>query len=395
MSTPARQKYQGIPRSVWALGMVSLFMDTSSELVHSLLPLFMVTALGASMTAVGLVEGIAEATAQITKIFSGALSDYLGKRKLLALIGYGMGACSKPFFPLAHSLYAVIAARLADRIGKGIRGAPRDALVSDITPPEVRGAAYGLRQSLDNIGAVIGPLLAMLFMLLLAGDIRSVLWIAVIPAFISVVVLVLGVKEPDRDMMERQRTPFRFRDIGRVGKAYWYTVAIASIMTLARFSEAFLVLAAQHLGVALALVPLVIVMMNIVYAASSYPVGRLSDRMDRYALLAIGIALLVMADIVLGTAGNVWMLGIGVALWGLHMGFTQGLLAAIVSDTVPAHLRGTAFGVFNFACGIALLAASVIAGLLWDIYGPQATFFTGAIFAVAALAGLLAIRRNG
>jgi MFS family permease len=383
-----------IPPSIWALGFVSLFADISSEWIHSLLPVFMVSTLGASVTAVGIVEGIAEATALITKIFSGVLSDYLKRRKLLALIGYGLSACTKPFFPLSNSVGMVLTARFTDRIGKGIRGAPRDALIGDFAPPEIRGASFGLRQSLDTIGAVMGPLLAMLFMFLFVDNIRAVLWIAVIPAFISIAVLARFVKEPQDHHSSMVHKTMRLFDIRYAGKDYWQLVTIAGVLTLARFSEAFLVLKAQATGLPIALVPMVMVIMSSTYALSAYPTGKLSDRLDRYTVLIIGVIFLIAADIFLGIAANLWVLALGVALWGLHMGFTQGLLAAMVTDTAPQQLRGTAYGVYNLVCGIAMLIASVIAGVLWDRFGSSITFFTGAAFTCIALLGLLLLRRK-
>jgi MFS family permease len=383
-----------IPPSIWALGFVSLFADVSSEWIHSLLPIFMVTTLGASVTAVGVVEGIAEATALITKIFSGVLSDYLKKRKLLALIGYGLSACTKPLFPLSNSIGMVLTARFTDRIGKGIRGAPRDALIGDIAPPEIRGASFGLRQSLDTVGAVMGPLLAVLFMFVLADNIRAVLWIAVIPAFIAVAILARGVKEPEHRQLSKAHKTMRISDIRNAGKDYWQLVAVAGVLTLARFSEAFLVLKAQATGLPIALVPMVMVIMSLTYALSAYPTGKLSDRLDRYTVLIIGVIFLIAADIFLGLADNLWLLALGVGLWGLHMGFTQGLLAAMVTDTAPEQLRGTAYGVYNVVCGISLLTASVIAGMIWDRFGPSIMFFTGAAFTIISLSGLLLLRRK-
>ncbi|MCI0401487.1 MAG: MFS transporter [Gammaproteobacteria bacterium] len=392
---PARMGLWAIPSSIWALGFVSLFMDTSSELIHSLLPVFMVSVLGASVLSVGLVEGIAEATASITKIFSGTLSDYLGKRKFLTIIGYGIAALTKPLFPLAESVSWVLAARFVDRIGKGIRGAPRDALVGDIAPPHLRGACYGLRQSLDTVGAFAGPLLAVALMALLADDIRAVFWIAVIPAFMAVAILVFGVQEPKTTRRRGQvRSPVHFAELRAIGSTYWWLVLIATVLTLARFSEAFLVLRAQDVGLTIALVPLVLVVMNVAYALSAYPAGVLSDRMNRHVVLAAGFAVLIVADVALGLAREIWPVTMGAALWGLHMGLTQGLLAAMVADATPMKLRGTAFGVFNLVSGIAMLAASIIAGWIWDQYGPPATFFTGAVFTIVALIGLIAVQRR-
>ena len=383
-----------IPSGVWMLGLVSLFMDISSEMVHSLLPVFLVTTLGASALSVGLIEGIAAATALISKLFSGVLSDYLGKRKLLAGIGYGLAALTRPVFALAPSVGWVMAARFTDRVGKGIRGAPRDALLGEIAPSQVRGGSYGLRQSLDSVGAFTGPLLAILLMALLADDIRAVFWFAVIPAFIAVVVLWFGVREPERAQQTEfhEHMPIQRADLMLLGSAYWWTVLVGGILTLARFSEAFLVLRAEDIGLPLTLVPLVFVVMNVAYSAVSYPVGCLSDRIGRHGLLAGGFIVLVIADLVLAISANVWWVMFGVMLWGLHLGLTHGILAALVADTSPARLRGTAFGIFNLFSGIALLLASVIAGGLWEWYGAPVTFYTGAVFTTTALLGLFVLR---
>ena len=383
-----------IPAGVWVLGFVSLLMDISSEMIHSLLPLFMVTSLGASAVAVGLVEGLGESTALIVKVFSGTLSDYVGRRKWLAGVGYTLGALSKPLFAVAPTMGVVLGARLLDRVGKGIRGAPRDAMVADITPASIRGAAFGLRQSLDTVGAFLGPLMAVGLMLLWTNDFRRVFWYAAIPAFLAVALLVFGLREP-RHPGTRRANPIQRETLRRLGPNYWWVVAIGAMFTLARFSEAFLVLRAQGTGLAIALVPLVMVAMNAVYAASAYPFGRLSDRMNHEALLAAGLVVLIMADLVLAWSGSLGVLLAGVALWGLHMGITQGLLAAMVADTAPADLRGTAFGMFNLVSGGAMLAASVLAGLLWEGMGPASTFYAGAVFSAVALVVLALFRGKG
>lgn len=385
-----------IPAGVWVLGFVSMLMDISSEMIHALLPIYMVTVLGTSTLAVGIIEGIAEATAAITKVFSGALSDWLGRRKGLAVLGYGMAAFTKPIFPLAPSLSWLIAARFIDRVGKGVRGAPRDALVADLSSPEIRGASFGLRQSLDTIGAFVGPLLAILLMLWTANSFQTVFWIAVIPGFLAFGLIAFAVKEPERPADLRPvKSPLSRAELARLGIAYWWVVAIAAAFTLARFSEAFLILRAQSVGLAIALVPAVMVLMNVVYALAAYPAGVLSDRVDRQTVLIAGLGLLVVADLVLALSGGIFGITCGIILWGLHMGLTQGLLATLVADTAPAELRGTAFGMFNLLTGVALLAASVIAGALWDVVGPQGTFLAGAAFAAVAIVGLLTLRRNG
>ena len=383
-----------LPAGVWVLGFVSLLMDISSEMIHSLLPMFLVGTLGVSVLAVGFIEGIAEATALITKVFSGALSDYLGRRKGLAVLGYAMGALSKPVFAMATGVGAAVTARFVDRVGKGIRGAPRDALLADLTEPGQRGAAFGLRQSLDTVGAFTGPLLATALMVLWAGDFRAVFWVAVVPGVLAVLLLFFGLHEPPRAAAAKAVNPIRREALARLGGAYWQVVALGAVLTLARFSEAFLVLRAQQLGIAAAWVPLVMVAMNLVYAASAYPFGKLSDAMDHRTLLAGGLAVLVAADLVLAGASGWPLLALGVALWGVHMGMTQGLLAAMVADTAPADLRGTAFGVFNLLSGVTMLLASVVAGALWDSLGSAATFYAGAAFAVLALLGLLVLRRR-
>ncbi|MDP3847026.1 MAG: MFS transporter [Pseudomonas sp.] len=379
---------QDIPRTVWVLGLVSLFMDISSELVHGLLPVLLVGQLGASMLTLGLIEGVAEATALIVKVFSGTLSDYFGKRKGLLLLGYGLGALSKPLFPLAGSAGAVFTARLLDRIGKGIRGAPRDALVADVTPAPLRGAAFGLRQSLDSVGAFVGPLLAVVLMLLFSNNIQLVMWFAVLPALVAVALIVFGVHEPVRSKPTgRLRGPISRDSLRRFPPAFWRVAVIGAVFTLARFSEAFLVLRAQQAGLAVTWLPLVMVLLALFYLLSAYPVGKYSDRVGRHGLLGIGLGLLILADLLLAVDGSLLWVLLGVALWGLHLGFTQGILAAMVADSAPAELRGTAFGVFNLLSGVAMLLASGLAGWLWQSFGAASCFYAGAGF--AGLAWLL------
>jgi MFS family permease len=389
---PAAASIARLPAGIWVLGFVSLLMDVSSELIHSLLPVFMVTTLGISMLAVGLIEGAAEATALIVKVFSGVLSDYWGKRKPLTILGYGLGAISKPLFALAATSGMVLFARVIDRVGKGIRGAPRDALIADIAPPEVRGAAFGLRQSLDTVGAFIGPLLAIGLMLLWSNDIRAVFWVAVIPGFLAVALLVVAVHEPARPPGERRGNPIRRENLRRLGRDYWWVVVVGAVFTLARFSEAFLVLRAQQGGLALAWTPLVLVAMSVVYSLGAYPFGKLSDKVSHRALLAWGLAVLIAADVLLAMGNTgLWLWG-GIALWGLHMAMTQGLLATMVAAAAPADLRGTAYGFFNLVSGLAMLLASGFAGFLWDQWGAPVTFMAGGLLAALALLGL-AIRR--
>lgn len=390
---PNTRKLSRVPAGVWVLGFGSLFMDVSSELIHSLLPVFMASVLGASMATIGVIEGVAESATAITKVFSGALSDFLARRKFLLVIGYGLAALTKPIFPLANSIGWVFAARFTDRVGKGIRGAPRDALVADITPPGVRGAAYGLRQALDSVGAVLGPLLALVLMVEFAESIRAVMWVAVVPALISVSLLALLVREPEKSRDGgAPRAPLKLREVRRLGLAYWLVVALGAVFTLARFSEAFLVLRASGTGLGLGMVPLVLVVMNVCYAGLAYPAGAVSDHVSRRVMLLSGLGLLVAADLVLAAARTPLAVLGGAALWGMHMAATQGFLSKLVADTAPARLRGTGFGIFNLVSGVALLLASVIAGALWTAYGPAATFLAGAAFASIAALGLFAHR---
>lgn len=390
--TATRPRWRSLPAGVWVLGLGSLFMDISSELVHSVLPIFMATVLGSSMATIGLVEGIAEAASAITKVFSGAWSDRLGRRKPLLLLGYGLAMLTKPVFPLAQSIGWVLAARFVDRVGKGIRGAPRDALVADLTPPPQRGAAYGLRQALDSVGAFLGPLLAVGLLLLFHDSLQQVMWVSVVPAAITVLLLWRFVREPEQHAEGATRPPPRLADAKRLPVRYWAVVLLGSLFTLARFSEAFLVLRAQSVGVPIAEVPVVMIAMNAVYALLAFPAGWASDRVPARTLLLAGLGTLAGADLLLAHAAFAAGVYLGSALWGLHMALTQGLFAKLVADTVPADLRGSGFGLFNLASGLALLLASAIAGELWSAWGPSATFDAGAGFAVLTALGLLLYR---
>ena len=386
--TQTKGHLRQIPKSIWVLGFVSLLMDVSSEMIHSLLPLFMVTTLGTSVLAVGLIEGVAESTALIVKIFSGVLSDYLGQRKRLALLGYALGAFTKPLFAIATSSGLILSARIIDRVGKGIRGAPRDALVAEIAPAHLRGAAFGLRQSLDTVGAFLGPLLAVGLMILWANDFRTVFWVAVIPGLLAVLLLFLGVTEPKQNHTNHRINPISKANLKRLNAAYWWVVIIGALFMLARFSEAFLVLKGQQSGIPIAYTPLIMVAMNIIYAATAYPFGKLSDRLSHTRLLAFGLIVLIAADLVIANSHHWSTLLFGLTLWGIHMGITQGLLAALVAATSPKDLLGTAYGFFNLMSGIALLVASALAGLVWDLYGSSATFYAGAVFCGLTLVSL-------
>ncbi|HKJ50102.1 MAG TPA: MFS transporter [Gammaproteobacteria bacterium] len=390
MRKSGQQKaFRQIPETIWVLGFVSMLMDISSEMIHSLLPVFLVSVLGVSALTVGLIEGVAEAVALISKVFSGALSDYLGRRKALVVIGYTLATATKPLFALASGAGLVFTARFVDRVGKGIRGAPRDALIADLTPEESRGAAFGLRQSLDTVGALLGPLLAIGLMLLWADDFRAVFWLALVPGVLALLLLVVGVREPQREPAEKPVNPVHWRELKRLDRAYWWVVAIGAAFSLARFSEAFLILRAQQGGMVPAWIPAVLVTMNLVYALTAYPAGRLSDRVGPARLLVPGLVVLIAADLVLAQASSWAAVLVGVALWGLHLGLTQGLLAKLVADTAPVDLRGTAFGFFNLLSGLALLLSSVLAGLLWDSFGASYTFYAGTLFCLLALLAIV------
>ena len=394
MSAGRTHSLRALPAGVWALGFGSLFMDMSSELIHALLPLYLVTVLHTPMATVGLLEGIAEATAAITKVFSGALSDYIGRRKPLVILGYGLATLTKPVFPLATGLSWIFGARFLDRVGKGIRGAPRDALVADITPEGQRGAAYGLRQALDSVGALAGPALAIALTAGLGFGLRAAMWVAVVPAAITVLLLITYVREPagTDTQTRRWRSPLARAALRELPARYWAIVALSAVFTMARFSEAFLVLRAQDAGLPMGYVPLVMVVMNLIYATLSYPAGAWADRRGTRMPLLLGLAVLVIADILLALVATPAGVLAGAALWGLHLALTQGLLSTLVADRAPAQLRATAFGIFNLVSGLALLLASTLAGQLWGTVGPAATFLAGGAFAALAALSVALMR---
>ena len=384
-----------LPRGIWALGLVSAFMDISSEMIHGLLPAFLVTVIGASATSLGLIEGAGEGFALITRVFSGYISDRLERRKGLIVSGYLLGTLTKPLFALAGGVEMVLTARLIDRFGKGLRGAPRDALIADLAPARQWGSAYGLRQALDSLGAVVGPLLAVAIMSVTADNYRAVFWLAGLPGAIAVIILVSGVREPAGRTLKTTPVPVNLADMRRLERAYWLVLAVGVVFSMARFSEAFLLLRAENLGFSPGRVPFVLVIISLVYALGAYPVGRLSDRIGRTRLLGAGLAFLIAADLVLAGATGAWQVAVGAALWGLHLAFTQGLFAALIADTSTAALRGTAFGVYGLVTGVAVLLASVLAGCLWDHYGAPVTFLAGALFSLLALAGFEVLHRRG
>lgn len=386
---------RAIPRSVWLLGLVSMLMDVSSEMVQTLLPLYLVTGLGASAITVGLIEGFAVATAMVTRLFAGVISDWSGQRKPLILLGYGLAALSRPIVPLADTVGWIAGARFLDRVGKGIRSAPRDALIADVTPLELRGASFGLRKSLDTVGGFIGPLVAIGLMLLSGGNFITVFWIAAIPALIAVAVIVVGIEEPANQTAGKAGERPRLAALLQLDPAVWTVIGLCALLTFARFSEAFLLLKAQQVGFALAWVPSIMVLMHLVYGLTAYPVGVLSDRIGRNGMLAVSLVFLIAADLVLAFAQAPAMLIAGIVLWGLHMGFSQGILATLIADRASAAARGTAFGALNLATGLAVLAGNLVAGILWESYGAAATFLNGAAFAAVALAGFAVSARRG
>lgn len=380
---------EGLPRGIWALGLVSMFMDISSEMIHSILPMFLVGVVGVSVFALGLIEGVAEAVASLVKLYSGAIADRWGRRKPLVLLGYGMAALSKPLFPLADGALTVLIARVADRIGKGIRGAPRDALIADLTRPEQRGAAYGLRQALDSTGAFLGPLVAIGLLFILPGNLRAVMWAAVVPATLAVAILIVSVREPTGAPATRPLTTrLALTGIRKFPRAFWSLIILAGLLTLARFSEAFLLLRAQSVGVTTAWLPGVLVLMNVAYMATAYPAGLWADRAARRPILLLGCAMLLVADLLLAAGDTPLLVAVGAIFWGLHLGLTEGLFATLVSDQAPAELRATAFGVLNLVRGVLVLPASGLAGWLWSVHGAGATFAAGACFVLLTILGL-------
>lgn len=383
-----------IPGTVWLLGLVSMLMDISSEMVQTLLPLYLVSGLGASAALVGLIEGLSVAVATVTKFFSGALSDITRNRKHLATFGYGLAALSKPLIPLADSVLMIAGAKFLDRVGKGIRGAPRDALIADVTPPEIRGAGFGLRKSLDTVGGFVGPMIAVGLMLATGGSFTTVFWIAVVPAFLAVFLLAAAVREPKAADNGKRKARPSLKDVALLPSAVWTVVAVSAVLTLARFSEAFLLLRAGEVGFSVAWIPITMVVMHLAYGLAAYPVGILSDRFGRRGLLAVSLLFLVAADLMMATTEGTGFFLAAIVLWGLHMGFSQGTLATLVADAAPANLRGSAFGLFNLATGLTVLVGNLIAGVIWDVYGSAATFYVGAALSLLALAGFAVLRRR-
>jgi MFS family permease len=374
-----------MPRTVWILGFASLLNDVSSEMIHSILPLFLVGSLGASLTTVGFIEGLAECIGSVLKVFSGALSDQLGHRKGLLVGGYALSTCVKPLFALATSSVWVLAARAADRVGKGIRVAPRDALVADTTSPEIRGAAYGLRQSLDTVGALLGPLAAFALLQLYSNDFRLVFWLALIPAALCVLLLIFGIDETVDRVSHPTKANIDFSALRSLGRRYWIVLLVAFLFNLGNSSDAFLLLKLQSVGAQLAFIPLALVVMNATYAISAYPAGLLSDRFGRRGLIVAGISLYSIVYFGMAAASDIWHVWLLLSLYGIQLGLTQGVFLALVSDTVPEHLRGTGFGFYSLLIGFTLLPASLLAGMLWQYVSPGAAFMLGGWCALLSL----------
>lgn len=380
-----------IPATVWMLGLVSLLMDVSSEMVQSLLPLYLATGLGASALAIGLVEGLSGAIAAGTKFLSGLVADWTRRAKPLAVLGYGLAALSRPIFPLAGTVDQILLAKAADRIGKGIRAAPRDALVAAASPPAIRGASFGLRKSLDTVGGFLGPMVAVAAMILMAGNIAAVFWLAAVPAALAVLVLIFGVHEPAGDRAAKPDA-FRLGQALRLNRAVWAVIGLAGLIMLARFSEAFVLLKSLEAGFAPTWVPLAMVVMHAVYGLAAYPVGRLSDRIGTAGLLLWSLGFLVMAHLILAFAGSPGAYLLGTVFWGLHMGFSQGLLGAMIAGATPDRLRGTAFGTFNLVTGAVVLVGNTAAGWFWQGMGSDMPFLVGAVLSLLAMLWIASAR---
>jgi MFS family permease len=361
-------------------------MDLSSEMILSILPIFLVTGLGVSVLTLGLIEGLAEGVASVIKAFSGALSDYLKKRKILVVIGYGLSTLTKPFFALASTATWIFVARFVDRLGKGIRGAPRDSLIADSTSTKIRGTAYSLRQTLDTLGAVLGPIFAIIILYLTTNNFRLVLWFAVIPAVLCIVVLIFGVKESTlKKNISRKKSYFLFENFLKITPVIWLFFLTVFILNLGHFSEAFLLLRSQEIGLKVSFIPVVFVVMNVAYAIVAVPFGHLADRGGFFILIVCGFLILVLADIILALTNSVGWMFVGIIFWGIHLGMTQGLLLAMISKLSPLELRGTSFGLFHAISGVALLTASLIAGYLWQYYYSGLIFFVSAIITLVGI----------
>nr|WP_200892490.1 MFS transporter [Aliterella atlantica] len=377
-----------LPRQVWVLGWVSLLMDIGSKMIQSVLPLFLVSMLGASLVTVGAIEGIAEVTAAGLKVGSGLISDRGGQhRKWSAVLGYGFSALMIPLYPIATSPGWILAARMGDRMGKGIRVAPRNALVADATPEHQRGAAYGLRYTLDTIGALLGPIVATILLAVSRQNTRLVFWAAMIPAFLAVGLLIWGIQAPPfaQPSSKSKASGLRWQSLQQLGVNYWHLVVVVCLFNLGNSSDAFLLLKAKDVGISFTAVPLVLTAIHAGSAVSAYPAGWLSDRLSRRNVFLVGLGLFALTYGGLAIARQPWQVWLLLGLYGLYQGITQGVLLAMVAATITPMSRGTAFSFLSLVAGFSLLLASLLAGWLWQQIGSWAAFGLGSASAIAAI----------
>jgi len=391
MSGSSSHALSRLSPNIALLGLVSLLTATSSAMVYGLLPVFLVKVLGASIGIVGVMEGLAEASNSAMRLLSGITSDWIGRRKPVVAFGYLLSAANKLVFPMAESVSIVFVARLVDRFGKGVRDAPRDALISDLTPSHIRGSGFGLRTALYTMGFVLGPLAAIGLMVASGDNFRLVFAIAVAPAFAAVGILLFAIGEDPAQSSREARFRIRLSHLSRLPAAFWWSISVASLLSLARYSPAFLVLKASDVGIDPAFVPLILVFTHTVFSAAAYPFGALADRVDHRLQLALAVAVLLAADLVLAAGGTMVTAFLGASLWGLQMGVSEGLLSASVANAAPDDLRGTAFGIYQLAFGLAAFGASGTAGALWSIGGPPLAFGVSACVA-AGVVPVLAFR---
>jgi MFS family permease len=393
-TTNTKASIRQLPRNVWAVGFTSMFMDVSSEMVLNILSLFLSNVLGVPTSIIGLIDGVAEATASILKLFSGWFSDKIGGRKWLAVIGYGISAVVKPFFFFANSWGLVAGVRWADRVGKGIRTAPRDALVADSVDAKMRGLAFGFHRAMDTAGAMLGILIAAGVvwltqkndLLLSRSTFQTIVLISMVPAFLAVLTLALGAKDV---VVKGQRTAPKI-SLKSMGKPFSIFLVIVSVFTLGNSADSFLVLRAQNLGVSVLGILLMLAVFNLIYALVSTPAGSLSDRVGRRTLIIGGWLVYALIYFGFASANSGWQVWGLYAAYGLYYGLAYGSANALVADLVPDNLRGTAYGTYNAVIGLLAFPASFIAGVLWQGlgawsgFGPSAPFLFGGSMALIA-----------